>query len=68
MINVINGKRQNIDYSVYGTPLESTTLKFAKKTSGALWCNRGELQIEIMSQIPIIFQYLKKLIRLKNYV
>ena len=27
---VISKKAENIDYSVYGTPLESTTYKFAK--------------------------------------
>lgn len=30
MINVLNGKSRKIDYSVYGTPIESTTYKFAK--------------------------------------
>ena len=59
-------ENENIDYSVYGTPLESTTYKFAQKLQERFGVIEGIT--EIMSQIPIIFQYLKKLIRLKNYV
>ncbi len=31
---------ENIDYSLYGTPLESTTYKFAKSAQAAFRCSR----------------------------
>ena len=41
MINVRNGKnKEDIDYSVYGTPIESTTYKFSKCLRKKIWKNK----------------------------
>ncbi len=45
---------ENIDYSVYGTPLESTTYKFAKMFTEALLVSFRVLQIRTISQTAIM--------------
>ena len=39
--------KEHIDFSVYGTPLESTTYKFAKKTAETVWHNRRRYRQEL---------------------
>ena len=43
----------NIDFSIYGTPLESTTYKFAKMPAKEIrqnsWCNRQKLYYQFIS-------------------
>ena len=50
---------ENIDYSVYGTPIESTTYKFAKCLKERFGVIK-ELPIVIILLIHTMFQYLKK--------
>lgn len=62
---------ENIDYSIYGTPLESTTYKFAKclkKRFGNDVFEKLTARTEITLQTAIIFLYLKKLTPLTNFV
>lgn len=58
---------ENIDYSLYGTPLEATTEKFAKNLKRDLALLK-ELQIVHTSQILIISQYLYILMPLRSFV
>lgn len=58
---------ENIDYSLYGTPLEATTEKFAKNLKRDLALLK-ELQIVHTSQILIISQYLYILMPLGSFV
>ena len=51
-------KAEDIDYSLYGTPIESTTYKFAK-------CLKKRFG-EIILQTHTTFLYLKKLMHLVN--
>lgn len=59
---------ENIDYSLYGTPLEATTEKFAKKNLKRDLALLRELQIVHTSQILIISQYLYILMPLQSFV
>ncbi len=46
-------KAENIDYSLYGTPLESTTYKFAKCLQKRFWhCARHHRQELYHQQLP----------------
>ena len=57
-------EQEDIDYSVYGTPIESTTYKFSKCLRKRF--GKKELQIEIILLILIMYQYLKKLMHFLN--